>query len=80
MQIIGSIFLVNTTKNGSNFISRWKVESIYDFEPFKKGYITDIPLAKGFILKLPDGLSHYLTKIGIANDFTYISTWQELWK
>ena len=71
---------VNTTKNGTNFLSSWKVESIYDFEPFSKGYVTDIPLAKGFVLKLPDGLSHYLTKIGVANDFDYISTWQELWK
>ncbi|MDV7399933.1 hypothetical protein RZS08_51435, partial [Arthrospira platensis SPKY1] len=24
---------VNTTKSGSNFMSTWKVESIYDFEP-----------------------------------------------
>ncbi len=72
--------LVNTTKNGNNLISRWKVKSIYDFESFEKGYITDIPLAKGFTLKLPDGLSHYLTKVGIAKDFAYISTWQELWK
>ncbi len=72
--------LVNTTKNGNNFLSRWKIESIYDFEPFEKGYITDIPLVKGFVLKLPDGLSQYLTKIGVAEDFTYISTWQELWK
>lgn len=71
---------VNTTKNGVNFISTWKVESIYDFEPFNKGYITDIPLAKGFVLKLPDGLSHHLTKIGVAKDFNYVSTWQEFWK
>lgn len=72
--------LVNTTKNGSNFISKWKVESIYDFEPFEKGYVTDIPLAKNMTLKLPDGLSNYLTNIGVAKDFTYVSTWQELWK
>lgn len=71
---------VNTTKNGVNFLSSWKVESVYDFEPFSKGYITDIPLAKGFVLKLPDGLSHHLTKIGVAKDFKYISTWQEFWK
>lgn len=71
---------VNTTKNGSKFLSRWTVESIYDFEPFDKGFITDIPLTKDFVLKLPDGLSAYLTKIGVAKDFKYTSTWQELWQ
>ena len=71
---------VNTTKNGVNFLSTWKVESIYDFEPFSVGNVSDIPLTKDFVLKLPDGLSHYLTKIGVAKDFKYISTWQEFWK
>ncbi|MCF6258227.1 MAG: hypothetical protein L3J98_11845 [Gammaproteobacteria bacterium] len=71
---------VNTTNNGNVFLSYWKVESIYDFEPFDKEYITNIPLTKDFILKLPDGLSHHLTKIGVAGNFNYISTWQELWK
>ncbi len=71
---------VNTTINGDYFLSQWKVESVYDFEPFDKGFITDIPLAKGFILKLPDGLSHYLTKVGVAKNFKYISRWQDLWK
>jgi hypothetical protein len=71
---------VNTSKSANNFTSKWKVESDYDFEPFSKGYVTDIPLAKGFVLKLPDGLSHYLTKIGVAKDFKYSSTWQEVWR
>jgi hypothetical protein len=71
---------VNTAKSAHNFTSKWKVESTYDFEPFTKGYVTDIPLAKGFVLKLPDGLSHHLTKIGVAKDFKYTSTWQEVWK
>ncbi len=71
---------VSTSKNAINYTSRWKVESDYDFEPFSKGYVTDIPLAKGFVLKLPDGLSHYLTKIGVAKDFKYSSTWQEVWR
>jgi hypothetical protein len=71
---------VNTAISPNNFISKWKVESTYDFEPFNKGYVTGIPLAKNFVLKLPDGLSHYLTKIGVAKDFKYTSTWQEVWK
>jgi hypothetical protein len=70
----------NTSKGRNNsFMTRWSVTSIYDFESFSKNYITDIPLAKGFILKLPDGLSHYLTKIGVARDFKYTASWQERW-
>jgi len=72
--------IVNTTINGDNFLSHWKVESIYDFEPFNKNFITDIPLAKGFVLKLPDGLSNHLTKTGVAKDFKYTSRWQETWR
>jgi len=72
---------VNTTKTTSDsFFLRWRVESLYDFESFDKNYITEIPLAKGFILKLPDGLSHYLTQIGVAKNFKYSSEWQEIWK
>lgn len=71
---------VNTTKNTNGYISRWSVESLYDFEPFSKGYVTDIPLTKDCVLKLPDGLSHHLTKIGVAQDFKYGTDWQEMWK
>jgi len=71
---------VNTKKTSGGFVSRWKVESLYDFEHFSKGHITDIPLAKGFVLKLPDGLSQYLTDISVAKVFTYTSQWQENWK
>ena len=71
---------IYTTKTINGFYSRWAVESQYDFEPFQKGYVTEIPLAKGFVLKLPDGLSHYLTKIGVAQDFRYVSEWHERWR
>lgn len=71
---------VYTTKTANGFYSRWVIESQYDFEPFQKGYVTEIPLAKGFVLKLPDGLSHHLTKIGVAKDFRYVSEWHERWE
>jgi len=73
---------VSTTRNGhgDGFISTWRVESIYDFEPFSKEYVTHIPLGEGFILKLPDGLSHHLTTIGVAKDFKYTSEWHEQWQ
>jgi len=70
---------VTTTKGHSHFMSRWSVESIYDFESFQKNYITHIPLS-GKVLKLPDGLSQYLVTIGVAKDFKYIAQWGELWK
>lgn len=71
---------VSTTKMTNGFYSRWAVESKYDFEPFEKGYITEVPLAKGFVLKLPDGLSHHLTKIGVAKEFRYVAEWSERWE
>lgn len=72
---------VKTTKGGDNlYMSFWSVESVYDFEPFAKNNITNIPLAKDFILKMPDGLAHYLTIIGVAKDFTYTAVWYEAWK
>ena len=72
---------VNTTKgNNAILMSRWIVESDYDFEPFSKNYVTEVPLTKDFVLKLPDGLSHYLTTIGIAKAFKYASDWNETWR
>jgi len=60
-------------------MSRWGVNSVYDFEPFEKNDITDLPLTREFVLKLPDGLLHYLTTIGVAKAFKYRSTWNETW-
>lgn len=54
---------------------RWKVDSLYDFEPFPTTYYTPLPISGGAKLILPDGLSHYLTKVGVAKDFRYYSEW-----
>lgn len=71
---------VSTKKISSKvFMSEWSIKSVYDFEPFEKNHITDIALAEGFILELPDGLSHYLTTIGVAMDFKHSSVWNERW-
>ncbi|MCF6325599.1 MAG: hypothetical protein L3J89_15000 [Gammaproteobacteria bacterium] len=70
----------NTTKISNNvFMSRWSVKNIYDFKSFEKNYITDINITKELVLKLPDGLSHYLHEIGVAKEFKYTSTWNERW-
>jgi len=70
---------VNTTKGSNFFMSKWSVNSVYDFEPFEKNDITDLDLTKEFVLKLPDGLSNYLTIIGIAKAFKYSASWNETW-
>jgi hypothetical protein len=54
---------------------RWKVDSLYDFEPFPTAYYTPLPIAAGLQLKLPDGLSQHLTKVGVAADFKYYTEW-----
>jgi hypothetical protein len=60
--------------------TRWRVDSIYDFEPFEKAdYVTTIPLGDGVSIKLPDGLSHYMTALRIAADFNYWTEWHEHW-
>ncbi len=65
---------------GGKHSTRWLVESKYDFEPFRVGHVTDIPLA-GNTLKVPDGLSEYLTHshIGVAQIFYYSASWHEVW-
>jgi hypothetical protein len=71
---------ISSVREGAKaFFSTWKVDSIYDFEPFSVGYFTNIPLAEGYVLKLPDGLSHHLTTIGVASDFSYTASWTERW-
>jgi hypothetical protein len=62
-----------------NIETIWRVESLYDFEPFEKhDYYTLIPLGS-HNLKLPDGLSEYMTKIGVAKAFWYKAEWSEVW-
>lgn len=72
---------IGKTKIKSVFFSKWTINSYYDFEPFSSNdYVTDIPLNKAFVLKLPDGLSQYLATIGVAQEFTYYSEWIENWE
>lgn len=60
--------------------SHWRVDNTYDFEPFSTGKWTELPLAKGKILKLPDGLSQYVTVLNIAKEFKYWAEWDETWE
>jgi hypothetical protein len=60
--------------------TRWRVDSSYDFEPFDKAdYYTNIVLADGMVLRVPDGLSQYMTVLGVADAFPYWAEWNESW-
>jgi len=65
--------------------TRWYIESIWDYDSFetqkkaKKNLVTELPLPHGKKLKLPDGLSHYLTQIGLAQKYFYFAEWTEEW-
>jgi hypothetical protein len=56
------------------------VDSSYDFEPFDKAdYYTNSVLADGMVLRVPDGLSHSMTVLGVAEAFPYWAEWNESW-
>jgi hypothetical protein len=73
---------INSKMGDKKVFTRWFVENTYDFQPFEKAdFITDIPIKRPeFILKMPDGLSFYMTKLGIAKEFEYRSEWSEIWE
>jgi hypothetical protein len=67
--------------------SRFQIEPLMfkgfgkDEEQFdeKRQYVTEIPWnrSKKQVLKIDDGLSHHLTKIGMAKEFRYKAIWTE---
>ena len=67
--------------------TRWRVEETWDYQSFEKtSYasgkaITDIPMGykREHRLRLPDGLSHYMTVLGVAKEFKYWAEWSEKW-
>jgi len=60
--------------------TRWSVDDRYTFEPFERAdFYTNIHLSPSQVLKLPDGLSQYMTVLGVANEFAYSADWTETW-
>ncbi len=64
----------------------FRVENRYDFEPFTGGSNwrnhskwSRFPF-KDWELKIYDGLSQYLTVIGLAAEFDYYAEWKRRWK
>ena len=66
--------------------TRWRVDDSWDFASFgqqrkeKRNDFTVLPLRGGKSLRLPDGLSHYLTQLGLAMEFEHYSEWAERWE
>jgi hypothetical protein len=59
---------------------RWDFASFPEQKEKGRNDVTHIPLPGGSVLKLPDGLSHYLTEQDIAAEFDYWSEWTEKWQ
>jgi hypothetical protein len=65
--------------NDAMISTTWRVDDEYVFEPFSKGFFTEINLGPKMTLKMPDGLSQYMTKLGIAKEFKHFAEWKEIW-
>jgi hypothetical protein len=39
----------------------------------------NIDISGTVVLKVPDGLSHYMTTLGLAKEFVYSASWTEYW-
>jgi len=74
------VLVANSTASEKTVQTVWSVTDRYEFQPFSKGdAFTNLPLSSGQVLKLPDGLSFYLTILNLAKEFDYWSEWNEVW-
>jgi len=70
----------NTLRDSKTVSTRWSVDDRYKFEPFEKSdFYTNIPFSDSQVLKILDGLSQYMTKLKIADEFDYWAAWTEAW-
>lgn len=74
---------VKQSENGKDLELTWSVKSKWDYEPYSDEksnakHVTEIPWnkEKNQVLKLDDGLSHYLTKVGMAKEFWHEAIWK----
>jgi len=82
LQKANNRFQVTSTSQASvnGITTTWRVDDEYVFEAFDKGFVTEISLGPGLVLEMPDGLSKYMTTLGIAKEFKHFATWQEDWQ
>ena len=63
--------------NNVGYTLIWRILNTYDYQPFSVNNISELPIGKNLNLKLHDGLSHYLTIIGVAKEFKYSASWTD---
>jgi len=75
-----------TNRSPSQFHTIWSVRSVWDYDSFEKqkaagnNLVTELDLPMpGKKISIPDGLSEYLTKLGLARVFDYYAEWEEKW-
>jgi hypothetical protein len=64
---------------GNRFSTTWRVDDTYEFESFARGFKTHMKIRPDMTLVIPDGLSHHMTKIGLAKAFKHFAEWSEEW-
>ncbi len=70
----------NKKDSSGGIVTLWNVDDRYTFEPFERAsFYTNIPLSSSHVLKIPDGLSNYMTILKIADEFIYSAVWTETW-
>jgi hypothetical protein len=71
----------NEIQEDGTIKTTWYIEDYYDFKPYPSNYYTELPFnrEKGFVLKIEDGLSSFLTILGLAEAFYYKAFWEEIW-
>lgn len=75
----------SSTFTADSVTTKWRVDDEWDYNSFaeqkkqRRNDVTHLPLRGGKVLKLPDGLSHYLTTAGIAKEFPFYAEWTETW-
>jgi len=70
----------------TRILTIWRVDDTYDYHPFGSDkenaeHISGFRIGykREHDLYLPDGLSHYMTVLGIAKEFKYWAEWYEYW-
>ena len=79
------LFSTSSTRT-ARMLTRWRVDDTWNYAPLGSDddnakHITKIPIGhkREHKLFLPDGLSHYMTVLGIAKEFNYWAEWYEYW-
>lgn len=65
----------STSALSPDYAVSWRVDSLYDFMSYPTKTWTDLPITPKIKVKLPDGLSEYMTHQGCADNFWHYSEW-----